>query len=185
MNRILLLLIGILILLLPAVTCLAEGANRPFDAMEAGFELTNAQGERVTEEDIRGHYVLLAFGFTHCLHICPMMAANMAMALKASQQDALGIFISVDTERDTPAVTHAYASSFHESMIGLGGSYEQISAAANNFKVSFVVNKSQKAYTVEHTSDIFLIGPKGKILEVFALNAPPKTMAAAIDSSSK
>jgi cytochrome oxidase Cu insertion factor (SCO1/SenC/PrrC family) len=185
MSRILFLVIGILVLLLPATTCLADGENRPFDAMEAGFELTNAQGERVTEQDIRGRYVLLAFGFTHCLHICPMMAANMAMALKASQQDALGIFISVDTERDTPAVTQAYASSFHESMIGLGGSYQQISEAANNFKVSFVVNKSQKAYTVEHTSDIFLIGPQGKILEVFALNASPKTMAAAIDSRSK
>jgi protein SCO1/2 len=82
MSRILLLVIRILILLLPAATCVADGENRPFDAMEAGFELTNAQGERVTEQDIRGHHVLLAFGFTHCLHICPMMAANMAMALE-------------------------------------------------------------------------------------------------------
>ena len=109
-----------------------------------------------------------------------MMAANMAMALKASQQDVVGVFVSVDTERDSPAITQAYASSFHPSMMDLSGSFEQISQAANNFNISFVVTKSQKAYTVEHSSDIFLIAPDGKLLEVFAMNASPTDMAKAM-----
>ena len=174
-------MISILLLSFQVATGHAAGVESPFDGIKVEFELINADGERVTELDVRGRHVLLAFGFTHCLHICPMMAANMAMALKASQQDALGIFVSVDTERDTPAVTQAYASSFHDSMIGLGGTYEQIRQAANNFKVSFVVTKSQKAYTVEHTSDIFLIGPDGTVKQIFALNASPGAMAAAMD----
>ena len=66
-------------------------------------------------------------------------------------------------------------------MIGLGGSFEQISQAANNFNISFVVTKSQKAYTVEHSSEIFLIAPDGKVLEVFALNASPADMAKAMN----
>ena len=158
---------------------LAAGENY-FDGIRAEFELVGANGELITEQSFRHRYVLLAFGFTNCAHICPMMAANMAMALKASQQDAVGVFISVDSERDSPAITQAYASSFHPSMIGLGGSYEQISRAANNFNISFVVTKSQKAYTVEHSSDIFLIGPDGQVIEVFALNASPKDMAKAM-----
>lgn len=156
-----------------------EGEH-PFDSIRAEFELVGVAGEIITEKNFSDRYVLLAFGFTNCAHICPMMAANMAMALKASQQDAVGVFISVDPERDSPVETQAYASSFHPSMTGLTGSYEQISRAANNFNISFVVTKSQKAYTVEHTSDIFLIGPDGDVLEVFALNASPKAMAKAM-----
>jgi len=179
MRKLIYLIGSVLMLAMQLSTALAEGEHG-FGEIRSEFELLGASGERVTEQDFRNHYVLLAFGFTHCAHICPMMAANMAMALKASQQDAVGVFISVDTERDSPAITQAYASSFHPSMIGLGGSFEQISQAANNFNISFVVTKSQKAYTVEHSSEIFLIAPDGKVLEVFALNASPADMAKAM-----
>ena len=172
----------LLLLLLQTNIVLADSVGR-FGGIKAGFELTNADGRPVTERFFLGHYTLVAFGFTHCLHICPMMAANMAMALKISPPNAQGIFVSVDTERDTPEITQAYASSYSTFMIGLGGSYEQIRQAANNFNISYVVTKSQKAYTVEHTSDIFLIGPDGKIREVFALNASPKAMAEAMKPS--
>ena len=161
---------------------LADSDER-FSEVKAEFKLSNSDGMPITEQVLLGHYTLMAFGFTHCLHICPMMAANMAMALKISLPNARGIFVSVDTERDTPAITHAYASSYSDSMIGLGGSYEQIRQAANNFNISYVVTKSQKAYTVEHTSDIFLIGPDGKVRKVFALNASPKAMAEAMKPS--
>jgi len=173
------LIIGVLVLLLQTGNIQADGDNR-FSSISAKFELIDADGRPVTEQLLRGHHTLMAFGFTHCLHICPMMAANMAMTLKISPPGTLGIFISVDTERDTPAVTQAYASGYSESMIGLGGTYEQIRQAANNFNVSYVVTKSEKAYTVEHTSDIFLIGPDGKVQEVFALNASPKDIVKAM-----
>jgi len=182
MRKLIYLISSALMLAVQLNSALADGEHR-FDEIRSEFELLGASGERVTEQDFRGRYVLLAFGFTHCLHICPMMAANMGMALKTSQQDAVGVFISVDSERDSAASTQAYASSFHPSMIGLGGSYEQISQAANNFNISFVVTKSQKAYTVEHTSDIFLIAPDGEVLEVFALNASPTDMANAMNIS--
>ena len=180
MRRIIHLYAAALILVFYSQVAMTDKTTGPFDGIKPEFELVNYNGETVTELDIRGHYVLLAFGFTQCLHICPMMVANMALALKATGQSALGIFISVDTERDTPTVAQAYASSFHPSMMGLGGNYHQVRNAANNFKVSFVVSKSHKSYTVEHTSDIFLIGPDGRLIEVFALNASPKVMADAM-----
>jgi protein SCO1/2 len=185
MSKIFRLIAGLLIFAFYSQTAMTESNARPFEGINPEFELINHNGEVVTQELIRGHSVLLAFGFTQCLHICPMMAANMALALKAAGQNAMGIFISVDTERDTPTVAQAYASSFHPSMMGLGGDYRQIRQAANNFKVSFVVTKSQKAYTVEHTSDIFLIGPDGSLIDVFALNASPKVMADAMRAVSE
>jgi protein SCO1/2 len=158
----------------------AEDAVPVLDGITVDFELLNGDGELVRYEEFRGKNVLLAFGFTHCAHICPMIAANMAGSLKASDKDAVGIFISVDTERDTPAITNKYASGFSERMLGLGGSYQEVSAAAQNFNVTFVVTKSEDNYTVQHTPSIFLIGPDGDVIDVFAMNASPSLIAAAM-----
>lgn len=169
-----------LLALLSASPGMALDTVLPFENISIEFELLDRAGKVVTEVDLRGKYVLLAFGFTHCAHICPIMVANMALTLNVTDEKAMGVFISVDTERDTAAITHAYASGFHESMVGLSGSHEQLRSAANNFGISFVVTKSQKGYTVEHTSDIFLISPDGKLIDVFALNASPLEIAQAM-----
>jgi len=160
---------------------LSSGSDGEFDHIKVEFELLDHEGKPFTQSDLHGKYVLLAFGFTHCQHICPMMGAKMGMTLKIADQEAAGVFISVDTERDTPAITNTYASRFNESMMGLSGSHEQVRKAANHFGVSFVVTKSQKAYTVEHTSDIFLIDPEGKVIDVFTLDAPPGVIAASLN----
>jgi protein SCO1/2 len=144
------------------------------------FELLDRYGNTVTEEDFRGRYVLLGFGFTHCAHICPMMALNMGRAIASANTDAAGIFISVDTERDSVAATDEYASKFGEAMMGLGGSIEQINAAAKNFKVSYAVTKTQNTYTVQHTSNVYLIDPQGQLIEVFTFNSSPGAMLEAM-----
>ena len=151
-----------------------------FAEIDAAFDLVNWRSDPVTLAEYRGKNVLVSFGFTHCHHICPMIAANMARALKSTKMDAIGIFISVDTERDSAKQTHTYASGFGDRMIGLGGTHEQIAAAAKNFGVTFVVTKSQDNYTVQHTPSIFLIGPDGEVLEVFAMNAASDDIAAAM-----
>jgi len=151
-----------------------------FSELSAEFDLLDADGVEVSLSGYRGKNVLLTFGFTHCQHICPMIAANMARALKASDTEAIGIFVSVDTERDTPAITNAYAQGFSSEMIGLGGSHEQVAAAAKNFGVTFVVTKSEDNYTVQHTPSIFLIDPAGTIVEVFVMNTPTDDITAAM-----
>ncbi len=148
--------------------------------VDVAFELVNRDGEVVTYSAFHGKNVLLAFGFTHCHHICPMIAANMARAIKESGRDATGIFVSVDTERDTPKITDGYARGFGESMVGLSGSHLQVAEAAKNFNVTFVVTKSEDSYTVQHTPSIFLISPDGKLVDVFAMNTPVDTIARAM-----
>ncbi len=144
------------------------------------FELLDRDGNVVTDEDFLGRYVLLGFGFTNCAHICPMMALNMGKALAMSNLDAAGIFVSVDTERDSPEVTDSYASHFGASMIGLSGSYAQVSAAAKNFKVSFAVTKTQANYTVQHTANVYVISPSGELLDVFTFTTEPEILLGAL-----
>jgi protein SCO1/2 len=144
------------------------------------FELVDSAGRLVTDEDFRGRYVLLGFGFTHCPDVCPLMALNMGRVLRSADRAAAGIFVSVDTERDTPAVTQEYASHFGDAMLGLGGSVEQVNEAAKHFKVSYAVTKTQDTYTVQHTANVFLIDPDGELVDVFTFATTPETILKAI-----
>ena len=145
------------------------------------FELMGTEDNLVTLNNFRGKHILLTFGFTQCAHICPVIAANMARALKINPDtNAAGIFISVDTERDTAAITHKYANSFHQRMVGLSGSYEQVNSTAENFKASYSVTKTQKHYTVQHTTSIFHIGPDGNLIDIYAMNTLPEVMSKAM-----
>ncbi len=169
----------ILLLLVLAPPAFADSPHE-LGSVTAAFELVNGDGDTVRFDDYAGQNVLVAFGFTNCVHICPMIAANMARAIAASDKEVLGIFISVDTERDSPATTHAYASKFGDNMVGLSGSHQQVSDAAQNFGVTYVVTKSQNNYTVQHTPSIFLIDPDGELVDTFAMNTPSADIAAAM-----
>jgi len=137
------------------------------------FNLVNREGKHVTQEDFRGKYILLTFGYTHCEHICPTILDDMARTLKASGNLMTGIFISVDTERDTPAKTDDYASGFSQKITGLSGSHEEVATAANNFNVRYSVTKTQNHYMVQHSSDIFYIDPDGHLIHIYTFNSLP------------
>ena len=69
--------LSLLLALLAGDPARAAEADSTLNAVRVEFALIDRAGNTVTETDLHGKYVLLAFGFTHCLHICPIMAANM------------------------------------------------------------------------------------------------------------
>ena len=95
---------------------------------------------------------------------------------------ASGIFISVDTERDTPAITDAYARRFGPAMTGLSGSHEQVAAAVKRFNATYAITKSPDSYVVQHTTHIFLLDADGRFIDTFAMTTRPADVAAAIDA---
>ena len=154
--------------------------NDPLGDIVVKFDLIDRDGNIVSAEDFQGQYILLGFGFTHCPTVCPMMVLNMGKALRDVEADAMGIFVSVDTERDSPTTTDDYASRFGERMMGLGGSIEQINTVASNFKVSYAVTKTQNNYTVQHTANVYLIDPLGKLVDVFTFSTPADALIQAM-----
>src|SRR5690606_11015171 len=97
------------------------------------FALTDHTGERVTDQDFRGRYMLVYFGYTWCPDVCPTELQVISSALdelgdKAAQ--IRPIFITVDPERDTVAQMADYVANFHPSFVGLTGSSEEVAAVA-------------------------------------------------------
>jgi cytochrome oxidase Cu insertion factor (SCO1/SenC/PrrC family) len=131
------------------------------------FKLTDHKGRRVTEQDFRGRYMLVYFGFTFCPDVCPTALQVEAEALNKLGPKAerfVPIFISVDPERDTPAQLASYVESFHPQLIGMTGTQEEIDAVAKAYRVymrKVADPKSTAGYTFDHTSLIYVMGPDG------------------------
>jgi cytochrome oxidase Cu insertion factor (SCO1/SenC/PrrC family) len=149
------------------------------------FELVDHTGKTVTEADFAGGYMLVYFGFTYCPDICPTALQGMARAL-----DSLGpqgdkvrpVFITVDPERDTPENMAAYVNHFHERMVGLTGTPEQVREAAKAYKVFYkkVQGSGDADYVMDHTSVVYLMGPDGKFAGHFNHTTSPEEMAEGI-----
>ena len=131
------------------------------------FALIDHTGKRVTDQDFRGRYMLIMFGFTYCPDVCPSGLQVMAAALGklgAKAERIVPLFISVDPERDTPAQLGQYVASFHPRLVGLTGPLADIDAAAKAYRVYYRKvrdEKSSAAYTIDHTALIYLMGPDG------------------------
>jgi cytochrome oxidase Cu insertion factor (SCO1/SenC/PrrC family) len=147
------------------------------------FTLVNHKGETVTDKTYLGKPMLLFFGFTFCPDVCPTELQVMAAALKElgdAGADIQPIFVTIDPERDTPAVMASYVSNFGERFMGLTGSPAQIAEMAGTYRV-FYAKQENKAdpqnYQMDHSAIIYLMGADGKFLKHFSYSTDVKALA--------
>lgn len=134
------------------------------------FELVDHTGRPVTNEDFRGRYLLVYFGYTFCPDVCPTSLVAMAEALRQLGDDAGAVqplFISIDPERDTPAHLADYVTLFHPRLVGLTGSAAQIRRAAKSYHAYYFAGEVDGDYVVDHTSWTYLVAPDGRPLTYF------------------
>ena len=147
------------------------------------FELTDHAGKRVTDQDFRGRYMLVFFGFTFCPDVCPSALQVMSAALDkigAKAERITPVFISIDPERDTPAQLASYVQSFHPRLVGLTGSPEDIARVVKAYRVyakKVEDPKSSAGYTYDHSSIIYVMNPDGTYRTHFAHTTNVDAMA--------
>lgn len=155
------------------------------------FTLVDQTGKTRTEQDFRGQYMLIYFGYTYCPDVCPteLQAISNAMDLlpEDTARQVQPIFISVDPERDTVAAMADYVPHFHPRLIGLTGTLEQTSAAAKAYRVYYVKAfedgepKDSDSYLVDHSSFIYLMGKDGAYIRHFNYGETPEKIAEGIE----
>jgi protein SCO1/2 len=88
-------------------------------------------------------------------------------------------FITVDPERDTPAVIKDYLSSFDPHLSGLTGDPADIAAVAKAYRVYYKkVPLEQGGYTMDHTAIVYLMDKEGRFLSPFSLKRTAEAAAA-------
>ncbi|MGA9794151.1 MAG: SCO family protein [Rhizomicrobium sp.] len=129
------------------------------------FSMTRANdGAAVTAQSYRGKVVILYFGYTHCPDICPATLANMANVFKQLGPRANGVrmlFVSVDPNRDTPALLKSYVSAFAPQIDGLRGTPDQLARLARRYRVIYSVTPNAGDYEVMHSSAVFFFDQQG------------------------
>jgi protein SCO1/2 len=133
-----------------------------------GFSLTDHNGQARTLADFKGQAVVVFFGFTQCPDVCPTSMSELAQAkqLLGEQGSRLqGLFISIDPERDTPAIMKEYMASFDPSFLALYAKPDELPALAKSFKVYYkkVDGPTPTSYTMDHSAGSYVFDPQGRI----------------------
>jgi len=159
------------------------GSSNPgASAIGGPFKLVDQNGAPITDADIKGRPFLVFFGYTHCPDICPATLFEVSEVMHALGKDADragALFITVDPERDTPAVMKDYLSSFDPHLRGATGDRAAIDAAEKAYRVyAKKVPTTNGDYSMDHTALVYLMDKQGRFVAPFSLKRRPEDAAA-------
>ena len=162
---------------------LAAAQGPDTETVSAEFELTDPSGSVRTDDEFRGRWMLVFFGFTNCPDVCPTGLSTIASAMDALGDGAAGvqpIFVTVDPERDDPSRLAEYLAFFGDGIVGLRGTPEQLERTAGAFKVYYERIEDEGApdgYTMGHTPSLLLFDETGAFVRTFGHDAAPQEIA--------
>ena len=150
-------------------------------AIGGPFRLVDQNGNIVTNTDLKGKWLLVYFGCTHCPDACPTALNNIALALRdlgAAKQQVRPVFITIDPERDTSQALKDYVAAFDAPLLALTGSADAIAQAAAEYRVYYAKRPEPGGdYSMDHTSIIYVMDPKGRFTASFSGEDPPEQIA--------
>jgi protein SCO1 len=138
--------------------------------------LTTQDGKtvRLYDDLIKGKSVAINFIFTDCNEVCPLETANLVQAYKLlgerAGRDIFFYSISIDPERDTPAVLKAYAAKFGAKWLFLTGTPEDIRLVGKKLGM---LRERDRATSSHHAAQLMLGDqPKGQWQRNSAVDNP-------------
>ena len=137
------------------------------------FQLTDQDGKTVSDAAFAGKYRIMYFGYTYCPDVCPTTAQTIGAAMRQLDKSdpdvsakVVPIFVTVDPERDTPAVVKQFVSAFYPRFVGLTGSTQAIAKVVDEYKVYARKGETTPngGYLVQHSNAAYLMDGAGKPL---------------------
>ncbi len=156
------------------------------DIVGGDFVLRSHLNEPYSLTDSRGKVVLLFFGFTHCPDVCPNTLSTVQTVLSQlgdRSTDVQTLLVSVDPQRDTPTVLEEYLKYFDSNFIGLTGAIEEIDKVIKQYKgfYSYKGNTTGDSYSVDHTSNLYIIDTEGALTNIIPYGLPPQAITENIE----
>jgi protein SCO1/2 len=151
------------------------------------FALIDENGQPFKLSDLRGKWVLLAYGYTHCPDVCPLTLSHLRDVKKTvdpNSDQVQVVFVTIDPERDTPDIMQKYVGHFDQQFDhkfkGLSGTPEEIAAAAKPYNVKYEKKETGSAdgYSMAHTAEVYLIDPQFNWRMTFPFGVKAEEIAA-------
>ena len=160
--------------------CRATAVAGGSAAIGGPFELTDHNGQRVTDADVIDGPTLMYFGYTYCPDVCPLDTYRNAEAVAVLAErgvEVKPVMVTIDPTRDTPESMAAFVEYLHEDMVGLTGTTEEITAAIKAYRVYAAKNGDGENYLMDHSTWTYLMAPDYGFLEFFGRDITPEDMA--------
>jgi protein SCO1 len=149
---------------------------------EPPLSLRNYKGERVNIAQYKGKAVLVTFIYTKCPDVCPVIAANLGLALDkmgpAAASKVKVIAVSVDSKTDTPAAVVKFMKS--HGVMGrmqyLLGSTPELARVWKAWGVGSEKDASNPEL-VNHSGLVYGVSASGKVTTLYAANFTPREVA--------
>jgi protein SCO1/2 len=150
------------------------------------FALTDELGQPFRLSDLKGKWILLAHGYTHCPDVCPLTLSRLRDVKKLADlngDQVEVVFVTIDPDRDTPEVMQKYISHFDKAFPrkfkGLTGTPAEIAAAAKPYNVKYEKKEVNSAggYSMGHTAEVYLIDPQFNWRMTFPFGVEAKEIA--------
>jgi protein SCO1/2 len=146
------------------------------------YRLIDQDGKPRSSADFRGRYQLIYFGYSFCPDVCPTTLGVISSALDKLGVDSgriVPVFITIDPERDTPAVLKKYMAAFGPQFVGLTGSVADIAKVEKEYRVYAKKQPldGKSGYGMDHSSVIYLIGPNGRPVTFYEELIAPDALA--------
>jgi cytochrome oxidase Cu insertion factor (SCO1/SenC/PrrC family) len=148
------------------------------------FDLIDFNGQKISNKDFHGKYLLVYFGFTFCPDVCPTALNHIKEALELLPDNTrkliVPIFITIDPGRDTIQHLKNYMHQFDDEIIGLTGTEEQIEEAMKQYRVysKKIENEVEREnYLLDHSSFIYFMNKDGEYISHFGHNTSPEKLA--------
>lgn len=169
-----------------AGACRNETDDR-FFKIPTDFTLTDHTGAPFRMADQKGKVVLLYFGFTNCPDFCPQTLAKIRRAYEiigARSAKVQTVMVTVDPERDTAEALARFMGYYEINALGLRGAPEEIRAVAAQFGAFYQrapLPESALGYTVDHSTQLFLIDQEGRVRQLLKSTDSPAAVADAVE----
>jgi protein SCO1/2 len=146
------------------------GCHRALPVLPIGgnFTLTGDDGQKFQLSSLRGKAVLIFFGYTSCPDACPTTLSKLSSVYRRLGNDAKRVktlYVSVDPERDTPAVLKTDLGAFELDALGLTGTKAEIDKVVALYGAEYQIiptpNSAMK-YTVAHSTTLYLLDAAGR-----------------------
>jgi len=138
------------------------------------FSLLDHEGQSIDQNIFVGQWDLVFFGFTTCPDICPLTLQTLSAArrqLKAIGQAPLPriVLVSVDPERDTPAVLAKYIAAYGDTTLGITGELDELRKLTGGLGIFFEKNTGvDGSYSVDHSTVVIVVDPAGRFHSLFS-----------------
>lgn len=194
MSRPVLIVLAVLAIAFAAITGLAvrKGIlNAPGSqtaSIGGPFQLVDQHGRPTDQSVLNNKWSVVFFGFTYCPEACPTTLFALGQAetlLGPKARDLQTVFISVDPERDTPKQLTTYLSNaaFPHASIGLTGAPDKLAAVARSYGAFYQKAGTGPDYTVNHSTQTYLMNPKGQFVCVIPYGVTPQVMASKVTTA--